>query len=195
MPPFPGKISSRDFARLLDRYGDPRSIPDSALDRCINEQIRPAKPRAAVEARVGAIEAEKSILAPPDGVWLDPRLPMEVGVEVLTAIILGMPRPSEYRSDAEREFVRWYLAPRIESGELTSWAYEPARFRIGRTSYTPDFGAVGSDGRVTMIEVKGGYQWSQDRTRIKSMPAAWPQIPLEVWDRKKSGWTREVITR
>lgn len=69
--------------------------------------------------------------------------------------------PDGYKSNAERKYAA-VLKHKVLTGEYTDWWHEPITLTLSRNNnrarrYTPDFMAVTPDGRITLIEVKGGF--------------------------------------
>ncbi|WP_051261710.1 hypothetical protein [Desulfovibrio inopinatus] len=72
----------------------------------------------------------------------------------------------------ESRFVCEYLEPHKQDGVLKHWEYEAFKIRLAEHQcwYTPDFMAVDSEGKIWMIEVKGGFE--QEDARVKRLVAA-----------------------
>jgi hypothetical protein len=82
----------------------------------------------------------------------------------------------------------------LKLGEIADFAFEPVRLRIGKdwkTSYTPDFLVLTSDGLIEAHEVKGF--WRDDaRVKIKVAAHLYPAIKFIAVSREKgAGWKRE----
>jgi hypothetical protein len=99
-------------------------------------------------------------------------------------------RPADGLNRLERSFRDAVLEPARASGDLVAYWREPLKFRLGgATFYTPDYAAVEPDGRLVLIEVKGG--WFRDDARVKTKVAAslYPQFRwLLVFREGRGGW-------
>lgn len=69
-----------------------------------------------------------------------------------------------------------YLEPgAIIQYEPTSYAFYPFGIRKGTMEYTPDMRVTYPDGRIEIIEVKGGFLKNSDKTRIKRFQKFYPE--------------------
>lgn len=127
-----------------------------------------------------------------DPLVLDARVP--VAWSAVTELVSTWPLPDAYRSKTEGRFVQELVRPALASGEIRAWGYEPIRLRIAPgLHYTPDVVAVLLDGELELWEAKGGYQWSQDRVRIKAAAGAWPELHIRIWQWKGGNWSMERV--
>ena len=60
-------------------------------------------------------------------------------------------------TQTEIDFAHEYLEPRLQSGEFVAWWPQP-KFRLPFMTYTPDFAAITTVGRLQFYEVKGKYR-------------------------------------
>lgn len=108
----------------------------------------------------------------------------------------------------ELRYAREVLKPMYLSGEVSWYAYEPWKLQLAfRTTYTPDFGVLRSDGRIECHEVKavwssGKIGYIDDaRVKIKVAAQAYPFFDFIVAayqskNRKKrieAGWVFDPI--
>jgi hypothetical protein len=96
----------------------------------------------------------------------------------------------------ERSFWRGVLEPARARGEVLACWREPLKFRLGgRVFWTPDFAAIEPDGRLVLIETKGG--WFRDHAKVKTKVAAalYPQFRwLLVFREGRGGWRVLEVT-
>ena len=98
--------------------------------------------------------------------------------------------PDRYRSETERRFVavlaRWQAEAKIQA-----WVYEPCKglYLAPKTSYTPDFLTVGTDGRISMYEVKGAFIRDKDRQKLKQAAALYWWWPFVLAQEIRGAWT------
>ncbi len=90
------------------------------------------------------------------------------------------------RSSWEANYAR-YLNFLIESGNITSWEYEPDRFlfhqiKRGTRSYTPDFKITELDGSIEYHEVKG-WMDQKSKTRLRRMAKYYPGVKIVLIDK------------
>ena len=110
-------------------------------------------------------------------------------------------RPSKTKgvmNATEKRFESSVLRTLQLTGEISSWQYEPAKWRYGtdfKATYTPDFMVLRADGMIEMIDVKGSGGWeAATRNKIKACAEKYPQF---LWvgyteDRKRrSNFARE----
>jgi hypothetical protein len=65
-----------------------------------------------------------------------------------------------------------------------NWKYEEFHYSLGKTrSYTPDFFIYENDKLVKHIEVKG-YWREENKIKYEQFLAMYPNILIEVWDKK-----------
>jgi len=107
-------------------------------------------------------------------------------------------RPADGMNRLERGFRDAVLAPALARGQLLAYWREPLRFRLGgRCSFCPDFAAIEPDGRLVLIELKGG--WFRDDAKVKTKVAAalYPHFGwLLVFREGRRGWSvRHVDSR
>jgi hypothetical protein len=99
-------------------------------------------------------------------------------------------RPADGMNGIERSFWRGVLEPARARGDLVACWREPLKFRLGgRCWFCPDFAAVEPDGRLVLIELKGG--WFRDDARVKTKVAAslYPHFGwLLVFRERRHGW-------
>jgi hypothetical protein len=105
-------------------------------------------------------------------------------------------RPADGLNRLERSFRDAVLEPARASGDLVAYWREPLKFRLGgATFYTPDFAAIEPDGRLVLIETKGG--WFRDHAKVKTKVAAalYPQFRwLLVFREGRQGWRVLEVT-
>jgi len=104
-------------------------------------------------------------------------------------------RPADGMNRLERGFRDAVLAPALARGQLLAYWREPLKFRLGgRCWFCPDFAAIEPDGRLVLVEVKGG--WFRDDAKVKTKVAAatYPHFGwLLVFREGRHGWqTRRV---
>jgi len=75
----------------------------------------------------------------------------------------------KYGSKLEQRYAG-HLQKRLYAGDISDWAHERMKFRIGkRCWYTPDFMVIAADGVMELHEVKG---WARDDAKVKFRAAA-----------------------
>lgn len=89
------------------------------------------------------------------------------------------------------------LEARKRRDEIADYRYEGIRLKWGEDSqtgssmhYTPDFLVIACG--FVCIEVKGAHIFDRDLVRFKGCRAAWPWLRFELWQWKKSEWTRLI---
>lgn len=104
----------------------------------------------------------------------------------------------------ELEHVALHVEPRVASGELLSWSFEPfplvlakggRRLRsdkgAGRLvkpiTYTLDIGCLRADGRVELHEAKGEQMWEDSWIKFKLAVELFGDSLILVFARKKNG--------
>jgi len=92
----------------------------------------------------------------------------------------------------ERAYAMKLEAERID-GTITTWRFEPLKFRIGKACfYTPDFEVVTKDGHLEYHEVKG--RWMEDaRVKIKVAASQYSDRRFVAVQWKKRVWVFEEI--
>lgn len=127
-----------------------------------------------------------------DPLVLDARVP--VAWSAVTELVSTWPLPEAYRSKTEGRFIQELVRPALASGKIQDWAYEPIRLRIAPgLHYTPDVVVVLPNGELELWEVKGGWQWSQDRVRIKAAAGAWLELHIRIWAWRGGNWSMERV--
>lgn len=88
------------------------------------------------------------------------------------------------------------LESRKQAGEIESYQYEALTFRLAaKTSYTPDFFVVRSDGEVEFHEVKGGFIYPTGWLKFKIAAGMYPMFHWELAQKRTikqgGGWRHE----
>ena len=98
----------------------------------------------------------------------------------------------------EAEFALMLEAQK-RKGEIVRYEFEGITLRWADMRYTPDFVVFeydynelpmyqGQQGRIKLIEVKGGHIWDRDIVRFKGARAYWPEFAFEMHQKTKQGW-------
>lgn len=90
------------------------------------------------------------------------------------------------------------LGPRLNSGEILWWAYQPMKFRLADgATYEPDFVVQLADGTLEVHEVKG---WRFEDDALVKIKVAASLYPMFIWraftsraKRDGGGWTERVF--
>lgn len=93
------------------------------------------------------------------------------------------------------------LDARLKAGEITAYAFERYKLRLGQACYyTPDFMVVRADGVMEFHEVKGF--WEEDaRVKIKAAADQYPHVfvavtrPKTKAQRELTPWLYEYFTK
>jgi hypothetical protein len=158
-------------------------LTEQALDRIVTAR---QSLKTATTVVASCIEKPVQKLTPVrDSMVLDWRVGWDV--QLVQASVKTWKAPEAYRSKAEASF-----AALVATWGAEAVAYEAITLRWGQLRYTPDFVVI-RDGKLELLEVKGGYQWAKDRVRIKAAGAAFPMFPLSIWALKGGVWREEII--
>jgi hypothetical protein len=93
---------------------------------------------------------------------------------------------------AEAEFYQLLELRRL-AGELCAIHFEQVTLKLGPDlRYTPDFFVVGSDGEISMYEVKGFFR---DDSRVKFLAAAqaFPYFKFHLARKERGAWKIEEV--
>lgn len=158
-------------------------LTEQALDRIVTAR-QSHKTATTVVASCIEIPVQKPTPAR-DSMILDYRVGWDL--DLVRASVRAWKAPAAYRSKAETSF-----AALVATWGGEAVAYEAITLRWGQLRYTPDFVLL-RDGKLELLEIKGGYQWAKDRVRIKAAGAAFPMFPLSIWALKTGAWKEEII--
>lgn len=84
----------------------------------------------------------------------------------------GIYKGTFMRSSYELNFAKW-----LDLSEI-AWQYEPSRFNLGNTTYTPDFYLPEFD---CWIEIKGWWH-PKNLRKFRKFKSQWKEINLKVFD-------------
>jgi len=101
----------------------------------------------------------------------------------------------------EKEF-GLILEAQKRAGEILRYEFEGVTLRWADMRYTPDFVVFEyydnelpmdqrQQGRIKLIEVKGGHIWDRDIVRFKGARAYWHEFSFEMHQKTKDGWKRK----
>jgi hypothetical protein len=92
----------------------------------------------------------------------------------------------------EAAYESTYLIPLKAAGEIIEYWFESITLRLAKkTSYTPDFVALMSDGSITVIEVKAGLWRDDARVKVKVAAEKFKRfrfITAFKMPKKQGGW-------
>jgi hypothetical protein len=97
----------------------------------------------------------------------------------------------------EERFLREIIEPMMAAGELAWWDFEGIKLRLAPATYlTIDFAVMYADGRLELIDVKGGAHLVEEDANVKLKVAAsrFPFPIVMAWPIKKT-WHREQVGR
>lgn len=101
------------------------------------------------------------------------------------------PRPAKRQTNAEL-CVAAMLKRQQAQGEILSFGFEDITLKVGEPEcrYTGDFAAFLPDGRIRILEAKGGRIWEDGLVKFKAARKQYPKIEFEMWQIKKDEMKR-----
>ena len=98
------------------------------------------------------------------------------------------PKRAKKQTKTEEEFER-ILEAQHPNSQAILW--ECFKFRIGeRCWYLPDFIRIGSEGHLSVYEVKGPHIWDDALVKFKAAKEKYPFFTWEMHQKRKDGWKR-----
>ena len=115
---------------------------------------------------------------------------------IATATVDGKPigevepkRVDKDRMNKTEARFSWELEALKRAGEITRWDFQPLKFRLAKkTWFTPDFVAWLPDGKVWIIEIKGGHVRDDAAVKFKMAREIYPEFKWTCLQKTKHDW-------